>query len=124
MMFGSEKTAEQRQREKERKKRGTRKYGQAAWKHSRRGIISCWSAAGAVLLLCALLAWGFLSGGNAPGIAGGIAVAALVLAVSGIRSAIRGFGERERNSLTCKIGLPSNAAALILFFVIFIGGLR
>ena len=58
------------------------------------------------------------------GIVGGIAVIALVLSVSGIRMAIRGFRERERNYLTCKIGLPANAAALILFFVIFIGGLR
>ncbi len=124
MMFGNGKSAEERQREKERKKRGARKYGQAGFKQSRRGIISCWCAAAAILILAGSIAWAFAVGGNAPGIVGGIAVIALVLSVSGIRMAIRGFRERERSYLTCKIGLPANAAALILFFVIFIGGLR
>ena len=54
----------------------------------------------------------------------GLSLWAGMLSVSGIRMAIRGFRERERSYLTCKIGLPANAAALILFFVIFIGGLR
>ena len=62
MMFGNEKSAEQRQKEKERRKR--------------------------------------------------------------IRCAIQGFRERDRSYLTCKIGLPVNAAALIIFLAIFIGGLN
>ena len=124
MIFGNKKTAEERQREKERKKRGARKYGQAGYKHSRRGILSCWSAAAALLILAAGIGWAYATGGEAPGIAGGIMILALVFSAAGIQAAIRGFKERERNYLTCKIGLPVNAAALILFFAIFIGGLR
>ena len=40
-MFGIGKSAEERHRDKERKKRGARKYGQANFKHSRMGIVSC-----------------------------------------------------------------------------------
>lgn len=122
-MFRNEKSAEQRQRERERKKRGARKYGQAKYKQSRMGILSCWSAAGALAVLAGGIACAFFMRGEAPGIIGGAAVIAPVLAVCGIRAAIRGFRERERSYLTCKIGLPANAAALILFLAIFIGGL-
>ena len=45
-MFGIGKSAEERQREKERKKRGARKYGQTNYKHSRKGIVSCISGIG------------------------------------------------------------------------------
>ncbi len=123
-MNGSGRNAEQRQRERERKKRGARKYGQAKYKHSRMGILSCWCAAGAFLILAAGVLCAFITRGEAPGIVGGVAVISLVLAVFGIRAAIRGFHEREKNYLTCKIGLPVNTVVLILFFAVYIGGLR
>ena len=47
----------------------------------------------------------------------------LVLSINGVRLAIRGFRERERNYLTCKIGLPAGFVSVILFLAIFIGGL-
>ena len=111
MMFGNEKSAEQRQKEKERRKRGSRKYGRAKFKNSRKGILSCISGAGALLILGGCILYAFLARGKAAGIVGGI------------RCAIQGFRERDRSYLTCKIGLPVNAAALILFLAIFIGGL-
>ena len=37
-MFGNEKSTKDRQKERERKKRGTRKYGQAKLKHTRMGV--------------------------------------------------------------------------------------
>ena len=103
MMFGNEKSAEQRQKEKERRKRGSRKYGRAKFKNSRKGILSCISGAGALLILGGCILYAFLARGKAAG--------------------IQGFRERDRSYLTCKIGLPVNAAALILFLAIFIGGL-
>ena len=112
-MFGIGKSAEERQREKERKKRGARKYGQANYKHSRKGIVSCISGIG----------YAFLARGNAHGIIGGLAVLSLVLSINGIRLAIGGFYERERNYLTCKIGLPVSSLTVIAFFALFIGGL-
>ncbi len=123
MMFGKGKSAEQRQREKERKQRGARKYGRAKFKHSRKGTISCISGIGAILILAGCVLYAFVTRGEAAGIIGGIAIISFLLSIWGIRCAIQGFRERERNYLTCKIGLPVNAVALILFLAIFIGGL-
>lgn len=122
-MFGKEKNAEERQKEKERKKRGTRKYGQAKYKYSRMGAISCGCAAAALLLLAGCILYAYLARGAAAGIVSGIAVVSPVLSIMGIRAAVKGFRERERNYLTCKIGLPGSTLVLILFLAIYIGGL-
>ena len=122
-MFGKEKNAEERQKEKERKKRGTRKYGQAKYKYSRMGAISCGCAAAALLLLAGCILYAYLARGAAAGIVSGIAVVSLVLSIMGIRAAVKGFRELERNYLTCKIGLPGSTLVLLLFLAIYIGGL-
>ena len=122
-MFGVGKSAEERQREKERKKRGTRKYGQANLKQSRKGVLSCINGFGGLLILAGCIFYAFMARGNAHGIVGGLAILAVVLAVNGIRLAIGGFYERERNYLTCKIGLPVSFVSVIFFLTIFIGGL-
>lgn len=122
-MFGKEKNAEERRKEKERKKRGTRKYGQAKYKYSRMGVISCGCAAAALLLLAGCILYAYLARGAAAGVVGGIAVVSMVLSIMGIRAAVKGFRERERNYLTCKIGLPGSTLVLLLFLAIFIGGL-
>ena len=93
-MFGVGKSAEERQREKERKKRGTRKYGQANLKQSRKGVLSCINGFGGLLILAGCIFYAFMARGNAHGIVGGLAILALVLAVNGIRLAIGGFYER------------------------------
>lgn len=122
-MFGVGKSAEERQREKERKKRGTRKYGQANLKQSRKGVLSCINGFGGLLIIAGCVFYAFMERGNAHGIVGGLAILAVVLAVNGIRLAIGGFYERERNYLTCKIGLPVSFVSVIFFLTIFIGGL-
>lgn len=122
-MFGVGKSAEERQREKERKKRGTRKYGQANLKQSRKGVLSCINGFDGLLILAGCIFYAFMARGNAHGIVGGLAILALVLAVNGIRLAIGGFYERERNYLTCKVGLPVSFVSVIFFLAIFIGGL-
>ena len=122
-MFGIGKSAEERQREKERKKRGARKYGQANYKHSRKGVVSCISSIGGLVILAGCIFYAFLARGNANGIIGGLAVLSLVLSINGIRLAIGGFHERERNYLTYKIGLPAGFVSVIFFLAIFIGGL-
>ena len=122
-MFGVGKSAEERQREKERKKRRTRKYGQANLKQSRKGVLSCINGFGGLLILAGCIFYAFMARGNAHGIVGGLAILALVLAVNGIRLAIGGFYERERNYLTCKVGLPVSFVSVIFFLAIFIGGL-
>ena len=106
-MFGNGKDAEDRQKQKERKKRGTRKYGQAKYKHSHMGIVSCSCAGAALVLLAGCILYAYLARGAAAGIVGGIAIVSLILSILGIRAAAKGFRERERNYLTCKIGLPA-----------------
>ena len=122
-MFGKGKNAEERQKEKERKKRGTRKYGQAKYKYSRMGAIAGGCAAAALLLLAGCILYAYLARCAAAGIVSGIAVVSLVLSIMGIRAAVKGFRERERNYLTCKIGLPGSSLVLLLFLAIYIGGL-
>ena len=122
-MFGNGKSAEERQREKDRKKRGTRKYGQAKYKHSHMGVVSCVLAAAALAALGGCILYAYLARGNAAGIVGGIAVVSFALSILWINAAVKGFRERERNYITCKIGLPVSGIVLSLFLVIFIGGL-
>ena len=68
--------------------------------------------------------YAFIERGAAHGIIGGLAVVSFVLSVNGIRLAIGGFGERDREVLPCKIGLPVSFITTVLFLAIFIGGLN
>ena len=118
-MFGEKKDAEKKRRDKEKKKRGTKKYGQGHYKHSRMGI-----AGAGFIILAGSIGYAYLTRGTAAGIVGGAAVTAIILLICGIRSAVQGFKEREKNHLTCKIGLPINAVVLLVFLAVFIGGLN
>ena len=104
-MFGIGKSEEERRREKERKKRGMRKYGQSYLKPSRRGSISCWCTGGSL------------------GIVGGLSVVSFVIDIYGMYCAVQGFLERDRRYLNCKIGLGVGVITLILFMAILVGGL-
>ena len=90
MMFGNKKSAQEKALEKERKKYGTRKYGQTVLKHSRMGIWSCWYAAGAFLLLVAAILAAFILRGQTVGFVGGMGVLAVILAGMGIRASVKG----------------------------------
>ena len=122
-MFGVEKSAGERSKEKERQQRGTRKYGQADLKPSRKGTLSCISGGAGLLLLAGCILGAFAARGKAPGIVGGLAILSLILSVNGVRLAIAGFRERDRNYLVCKVGLPVSFASIVFFLALFIGGL-
>ena len=114
---------EERDRSKERRKRGNRKYGQAKLKHAKKGIISC-SFAGAVLLLMIILvATTYRADGTVPGYIGGIGSCTMLFSGIGIYMAYRGFKEREKDYLTCKIGMACNSLFLLIFVGIFCWGL-
>lgn len=121
-MFGKGKHAEERLREQEQKKRGTRRYGQARLKHSHMGVYSCGYAGGAftILLLSVLLA--FFMRGETGGYIGGLGFISVVLTILGIRAGIKGLRERDRNYITCKVGIAVNIIILLGLIVIFIGG--
>ena len=114
---------EEKERERERKKRRKRKYGQAKLKHAKRGIYSCVMTATACVLLLILLAIAYTNGGTAAPVIGGVGMSAMVLAGASLYTAIRGFREREKDYLTCKIGVAASTLLILGFVGIFCRGL-
>lgn len=112
-----------RNREREQRARGNRKYGQAKQKHAKRGVASCIIAGMVMVVLTTLIAVAYTSGGNGQTYMGGLGLVSMILAGVGIYAAFRGFKEREKNYLTCKIGLGFNIAFLLGWIAIFFRGL-
>ncbi len=113
----------ERDRERERRNRKRRKYGQAKLKHAKRGIISCFLSGTVLVILVALLATAYRSGGAAAPVIGGFGLVAVILSGCGLYAAIRGFKEREKDYLTCKIGVGCCACFILFFILIFCRGL-
>lgn len=127
MLKGSrrqEREREKNRRERrERRRKKNRKYGQAKQLHARRGISSCISAGVVFAVLIAMITVSFAADGKAPAWIGGFALAALIGAFMGIITGFRGFRERDKNYITCKIGIACNIVLLAGFAGIFIRGL-
>ena len=109
-------------RDKERNRK-RRKYGQGQLKHAKRGIISCVLAAIVFLIIVGLFIKAYTSGGTAAPIIGGLGLSAVILAGISLRMGVRGFKEREKNYLTCKIGTICSALFIFMFIIIFCRGL-
>lgn len=107
----------------ERYVRRRRKYGQAKLKHAKKGIWSCIIAGTVFGVLSILIAIAYISGGTAAGYIGGAGLIAAILSMIGIYWAIRGLKEREKDYLTCKIGIGCNLFFLLGFVAIFCRGL-
>lgn len=123
------KTEQDRAKElaKERKKRRKHliktKYGHKALKHSRKGKLSCVFAGIGIGLWILLVLIAFLKNGEA-GILVGLAGFGIGgFNVYGLRLAYLGFRERNRQYLTCKVGLGLNGGLLLLLLGIFVRGL-
>ena len=113
----------ERERERERRRRGKRKYGQAKLKHAKRGVLSCIFAAIVCVLLIALLGIAYATEGTAAPFVGSIGLITLFAAVYSLYLGIRGFKEREKEYLTCKIGVISSSIFILSFIIIFCRGL-
>ena len=112
-----------KEREKRRKKMIRTKYGQTQRRHAKKGIKSCIYAFFAIFFLFLMIANSFVENGQV-GILMGIAgFLILALAVEGTKMAVQGFKERDKNYITCKIGLGCNVAVLLCMFAIFVRGL-
>ena len=111
------------QKERERKKRKNRKYGQAKLKHSKRGVLSCVLSGIVCCVLLILLATSYYSGGTGAPIVGGFGLVALILAICGLYFGMKGFNEREKDYLTCKIGVSFSSVLILGFIIIFCRGL-
>ena len=123
-MSEKDKTIREKQKERERKTRSARKYGQAKRKHSKMGVYACCFASAAFLILAACIVSAYFLHGKTAGIVGGCGILSILLGIFGIRAAYKGFKEREKNYITCKVGMAGSIAILAVLSMIFIGGLR
>lgn len=110
-------------REKERRKRKNRKYGQAKLKHSKRGIVSCVLSGMVLIMLVTMLAKAYVSRGGAAPFIGALGLISMILAGYGFYMGLRGFKEREKDYLTCKIGVGCSGLFILGFILIFCRGL-
>lgn len=110
-------------RERERRRRKNRKYGQAKLKHSKRGIFSCVISGVVLVTLTAMLVKAYVSRGGAAPIVGALGLISMILAGCGLYMGIRGFKEREKDYLTCKIGTACSGLIILGFILIFCRGL-
>lgn len=109
--------------EKEKMKRRSRKYGQAQLKHSRRGMRSTFLGVCCLFLLVLAFSASYISRGDVGLLIGYVGLFALALAVAGLKNAVQGFKEREKNYLTCKVGAALNGVLLAGLAAIFLRGL-
>ncbi len=109
--------------QREHKNRKKRKYGQAKLKHAKRGVLSCILSGVIGITMLAMLARAYFSAGNASPFIGAVGLIAVILAGCGMYFGIRGFREREKNYLTCKIGIACCSVFILLFILIFGRGL-
>ena len=113
----------ERNRERERRAKGSRKYGQVKLKHSKRGVLSCVVAGIVGVILFVMLYTAYKNGGTSKTVVGGLALSAMIFSGVGIYGGVRGFREREKEYITCKIGIGLNALYILGFIAIFCRGL-
>lgn len=117
------KERERVRQEKEKIKRRSRKYGHSEEKHSKRGMLSCILAACAVFLSVLVFSVSYISRGEVSLLIGFVGLIILALSATGLFRAIQGFKERNRNYLTCRIGIVCNGILLLGLIGIFLRGL-
>lgn len=110
-------------REKQRRKMIKTRYGQKQKKHARKGVQSCVLAVVAALMLAFMLIGSFRAKGDISIFVGIVGIVTLVAAWRGLVYAVRGFKERDKNYITCKVGAGCNGFLLLCMCAIFIRGL-
>ena len=110
-------------REKQRKKLIKTKYGQKPLRHSRRGIYSCAYAVVIFFLLFFMILFAYLSKGEVNILIGFLGLGTLALSVMGILLGIKGLKERDKNYITCKVGIAMNGVFLLILVLLFVRGL-
>ncbi len=104
-------------------KKGHRRYGQAKYKHSKKGMLSLIVAGITFVAFLALIITAFLLNGQSAAIIGSFGIFTMIISGMGVLTGIRGFRERDKNYLTCKIGTTINGLVLIMLIGIFIRGI-
>lgn len=112
-----------KEREKRRKKMIRTKYGQAPLKHAKKGVYSCIYAVVVFLLLLLMMIYSYTSKGEVGLLMGFAGLGTLALSVMGLSLGIRGRKERDKNYITCKVGIAVHAVFLAGLTALFIRGL-
>ncbi|MEE1314342.1 MAG: DUF6142 family protein [Faecalimonas sp.] len=112
----------EREYNRDKRNRARRRYGQAPLKHAKKGIWSCGIAALVFVLLFGMILLVYQSAGTAGTLFGGVGCVCVILTGIGIYYAAKGFREREKDYLTCKIGMACNIIFLLAFVSIFFRG--
>lgn len=108
-------------REKQRKR--ITKYGQAKPRHAKKGIYSCCYAFVVFLLLLLMFSISYRKKGDIGMILGFAGLGTMALAGMGVWLGGRGMKEREKNYITCKVGIGINLTAFLGLMAIFIRGI-
>lgn len=117
------KEQEKKKKRRELLKRRARKYGQVKVKHSKRGVSSCLVAALATFFWLLMLSAAYINREESSILLGFMGIGTLFMSVSGVRRALEGFKEREKDYITCKIGVMINGIYAVALILIFIRGL-
>ena len=113
-----------RKREKDRRKEFLKtKYGQKPLKHAKKGVQSCLFGGIVLILLLLTLISSFAAKGEVGMIMGAVGLGIVFVASRGLMLGIKGFRERDKNYISCKIGTILNSGALLGMAAIFIRGL-
>lgn len=112
-----------KERERRRRKLIRTKYGQKPLKHARKGIQSCVLAGLAVLLLFFMVSISFAAKGEVGVYMGIVGILTAVFSGIGLNLGIRGFKERDKNYVTCKVGVSLCGIVLAGMAAIFLRGL-
>ena len=107
---------------REKQRRRITKYGQAKPRHAKKGIYSCCYAFVVLLLLLLMFQISFREKGDVGMILGFAGLGTMALAGIGVWLGVLGMKEREKNYITCKVGIGINLAVFLGLTAIFIRG--
>ncbi len=107
---------------REKQRRRITKYGQAKPRHAKKGIYSCCYAFVVLLLLLLMFQISCREKGDVGMILGFAGLGTMALAGIGVWLGGRGMKEREKNYITCKVGIGINLAVFLGLTAIFIRG--
>lgn len=99
------------------------KFGQDRRRHSKRGVTSCLFAVTGLSALVGLFTTAYKDYGKGNGIIGAISIILLIFSMFATSVAIKGFKEREKNYITCKIGATINALLTTVLVLLYMRGL-
>ena len=99
-------------REKQRRKMVRTKFGQAPLRHARKGIYACFYGTVVLILLFLMILISYVTKGEVGILIGLVGLGTVALSAAGLVLGIRGLKERDKNYITCKVGIAMNGVFL------------